>query len=200
MLIKKMRKMSVVQRNIVPNVDDTSSVWHHFSDQLMGYIQKHVPHAEDAREILQEVFVKIHIKQTSLEDEEKLGPWIYRMTKNTIIDHYQKSKNREKYLLSQAFMTDQEDPYSSMVPCLKPFIKQLDLSDQELIKRIDLKGEKQKDLAKELGVSYSTLKSRVQNARKKLKQQFFNCCTIEQDGSGRVVEMSPKEEACTPCS
>ncbi len=189
-----------VKQPAVPKSVDTSNLWDQFSGQLMGYIQKHVPHAEDAREILQEVFVKIHTRKATLKEEHKLAAWIFKMTKNTIIDFYRKSKNRHKYQLLSTGADIFQDPYQPMIPCLKPFLLHLDQADQELIQRVDLNGESQKAIAEELGIPYSTLKTKVQNARKKLKQHFLDCCAIEMDASGRLVEMESEKVPCAACA
>ena len=43
-------------------------------------------------DILQEVFLKIHLNLTKLKDQSKLSSWIYQITRNTINDYFRKHK------------------------------------------------------------------------------------------------------------
>ena len=49
------------------------------------------------------------------------------------------------------------------------------------------------------GVSYSTLKSRVQAARKALRRQFDRCCALTLDGKGAVIDFTRRDNGCGPC-
>jgi len=71
---------------------------------------------------------------------------------------------------------------------------------------VDLDGKKQKDIANEMGLPYSTLKTHVQNAREKLKQMFLECCDLELDRRGNVIDSEclkktteNVEKECTGC-
>jgi RNA polymerase sigma-70 factor (ECF subfamily) len=61
------------------------------TDLLIRYIIKRVANAEDAEDILQEVFLKIHNNLKNLEDEKKIHAWIYTIARNTITDYYRKN-------------------------------------------------------------------------------------------------------------
>ena len=39
-----------------------------------------------------DVFVKVHSRIDSLQDEERVGPWLYQITRNTITDHYRRRR------------------------------------------------------------------------------------------------------------
>jgi len=64
--------------------------------------------------------------------------------------------------------------------------------DAELLKAIDLNRESQKAYAEALGISYPTLKSRVQKSRTLLKQVFDDCCHFERDRRGSIYEYKRK--------
>ena len=59
----------------------------------------------------------------------------------------------------------------------------------------------QKEMAKRLGLSDSGAKSRVQRARRKLKQMLLDCCEVELDRRGTVLDLRPRgqtESSCDP--
>ena len=67
----------------------------------------------------------------------------------------------------------------------------------------EIKGIKQKDLAEKYGMAYPSMRSRVQRGRERLKQLFYNCCHIETDRLGNVLEAQSRNNCdgpCTPCS
>lgn len=56
---------------------------------------QYVQNKEDAEEITQDVFLKVHKKQEGFKGNAALKTWIYRITINTSLD-YIKAKNRKK--------------------------------------------------------------------------------------------------------
>ncbi len=84
-----------------------------------------------------------------------------------------------------------------LTPSINHFIEQLPEPYREAITLTELQGMKQKDLAVKLGISLSGAKSRVQRARKMLKDLFFECCHFEFDRYGTVIDYHPI--ACCCC-
>ena len=78
------------------------------------------------------------------------------------------------------------------------FIKGLPEKYQEAIFLSEIKGMSQKDLATHLGISYAGAKSRVQRAKEKLKNLFTDCCHIQTDGYGNIIEYQSKN-TCKNC-
>ena len=70
----------------------TEVIWADFGSKLLSFIKARVNNPENAEDILQEVFIKIHEKSNQLKDERKLTSWIYQITRNAIIDYHRKKK------------------------------------------------------------------------------------------------------------
>ena len=70
---------------------NTEEIWTGFRSKLLGYIQARARNVQDAEDILQNVFVKVHRRINTLDDEDRLVAWLYRVTHNTIVDFYRKS-------------------------------------------------------------------------------------------------------------
>jgi RNA polymerase sigma-70 factor (ECF subfamily) len=64
----------------------------------------------------------------------------------------------------------------------------------------DVQGLTQKELAERLNLSLSGAKSRVQRAREKLKGVLTECCHIEVDRRGRVVDWESRQQDCRYCT
>ena len=178
----------------------TETIWSQFSHSLHRYISHRVNNTADRQDLLQEIFVKIHTKKHLLKESKKLQSWLYAITNNAIIDYYKKNKrlaslasNIEEEKSTHS-MDNEETAYDSLSRCLPPFIQELKPYEQNLLTWIDLEGQKQKDVAERLGIPYSTLKSQLQRARKKLLRVFLNCCNYHYDSRGRVIGYQKRED------
>src|SRR5579884_302068 len=72
----------------------TESLWEAFHTKLQQFILKRVQDEQNAEDILQEVFLKIHARIDTLRDEEKLQSWMYSIARNTIADYYREHRDR----------------------------------------------------------------------------------------------------------
>jgi len=184
------------------NVDD---VWNEFSGQIRGYLLKKVKQADDADDLLQEIFIKIHGKLGDLKDEKKLSPWIYQIVRNSLTDYYRKNNLETSEFDEERTVTDSVEPpddiYSACVAgCLKVFIDRLPDKYKKPLVQSDIKGLKQKDIAKQMNLSYSGLKSRVQRGREMIKEMFVDCACVTHDKDGKIVGESHGSENCEICN
>jgi RNA polymerase sigma-70 factor, ECF subfamily len=76
-------------------------------------------------------------------------------------------------------------------------LRTLPSSDAVLLQRVDLGSESQTELAVSLGIPLSTLKSRVQRARTKLRSAFDTCCAIELSREGVPIDID-RGAGCAP--
>lgn len=66
----------------------TDIIWKNFSDHLYNFIFQKVKSEQNARDILQEVFLKVHNNINKLKESDKLESWLFRITRNAITDHF----------------------------------------------------------------------------------------------------------------
>lgn len=60
--------------------------------RLLRFIRTRVANEEDARDILQDVFYQLASNHGIVEGIENMASWLYRVTRNKIIDWYRKRK------------------------------------------------------------------------------------------------------------
>ena len=77
------RAASVEQRQ------QTESIWHEMRERLGGFIARRVP-ADDAEDILQDVFLRIHKGLGGLRDSQSVTAWTYQIARNAITDYHRK--------------------------------------------------------------------------------------------------------------
>lgn len=84
----------------------------------------------------------------------------------------------------------EEDPDSTkgLDRCMRCMIRLLADEYKDILIDAELNGIRQKELADKYGMPYPTLRSRVQRGRERLKQLFYNCCHIEADSRGNILE------------
>ncbi len=64
---------------------------------------------------------------------------------------------------------------------------------RQALELTELGGTTQKDAAEQLGLSVSGMKTRVQRGRDKLKDALLDCCSVEFDRRGGVVDYHRRE-------
>lgn len=179
-------------------------VWDDFTVQLRRFIATRVRHEADADDILQEVFIKIHRGIDRLEDPSKLHAWVFQITRNAIIDYYRKSDDAVETraeLPDVLTETDSgEEVESEVATWLHPMMEELPVKYREALELTDVQGLTQKELAERLNISISGAKSRVQRAREKLKEVLLECCHVEVDRRGKVVDWEAREPDCRYCT
>ncbi|MCP3677103.1 MAG: RNA polymerase sigma factor SigZ [Deltaproteobacteria bacterium] len=177
----------------------TKTVWEDFRESLKGFISARVQNQDDAEDILQDVFFKIHTRIDTLKDEDRLPSWIYQITRNSIIDYYRGRKVTIE--LPETIRAADEKPSvtasTEIASYVKPLIEGLPEKYREAITLTDIKGMTQKELSENLGLSFSGTKSRVQRARGKLREELLECCHFEFDRRGAVISYQARNNSCT---
>ena len=176
---------------------ELNTIWNKFSAELLNFIKAKVNDAYEAEDILQEVFIKIYRNIEHLNDEAKLTSWLYTITNNTIIDYYRRRKGSavqiekvEGVLEREAESTNMND---EMLTCLRLFLYQLPDKYKEPLEMYQFKGMNHREISEKLNISLSGSKTRIQRAREKLREILTECCEIEFDTYGNIVEYKPKE-------
>lgn len=174
----------------------TEKIWNEFNGQLLGFIKSKVNNDVLAEDLLQEVFIKIHRGISFLKDNSKITNWVYQITRNAIIDYYRTRKNPPSELTGNQHLPEIPDEVKpDFTNCILPFLRQLPKNDQDILLKTSFGSMSQKEYAATYGISYTAAKSRIQRARKKLKEAFVECCDIQVDKYGNII--SKKETDCS---
>lgn len=186
-----------------PAAQTTLDIWEVFRQPLRSYIINRVTEPAAADDILQEVFLKIHKRLHTLRDEEKLPAWLYQIAKNVITDHYRASRSSES--ISDALDVKDEceetEAELKLAEQMRYYVSAcLPEKYAQALLLADLEGMTQQQLADALGLSLSGAKSRVQRARKMLRDAFLRCCYFEFDRRGRIIAYGPRSQGDSSCS
>lgn len=181
---------------------DLTALWQEFHDRLYRFIQQRVKNPADADEILQDVFLRIHHRLSTVRDRDRLVSWMFQIARHAVIDHYRSSSKRwdvatEREIDLAANPDEQADATlnQELATCLQPMLQALPSTYQEALRLVELEGMTQKAAAERLGLSLSGAKSRVQRGRQQLKAMLLHCCEIERDRLGNVLDYQLKQGA-----
>lgn len=179
---------------------ETTKVWNEFSETLKRYILSKVKNETAANDILQEVFIKVHLNIDKVQQKERLKSWLYTITKNVIMDYFKKqSKFSDNEKLITNIAEEQPNDAHSHKDCLLPLILNLAKPYRDAMLLSEIKGLKQADVAKQLHLSLSGAKSRIQRGRKLLKQGFVACCDFKLSEDGLLYGSEKTKEDCKVC-
>ncbi len=165
---------------------------------MKSFILSRVHNEASAADILQEVFMKIHSGIDSLRDDSKLQSWVYQITRNAVVDHLRSNKTE---IQEADFPEADSEPDSSelMTEALQDMARmmnELAPEDCEALCLTELGGMSQVEYARQIGISYSGAKSRVQRAKNKLRDMMMKCCHYQFDKYGTVIDISPLNCCC----
>jgi RNA polymerase sigma-70 factor (ECF subfamily) len=181
----------------------SEDIWLRFGHDLKAFIARRVADPNDAEDLLQETFIKIHRNLNGLHADDRLAAWIYQIARNTIADFYRRN-GREFESLDEGAEEDErlatgdEEKWTveqELALCLRPMVENLPDNYRQALWLTEFEGLSQVELAAQLGLSVSGAKSRVQRGRAMLRQQLLDCCRFEFDRRGGVIGYQPRTEA-----
>ncbi len=185
---------------MMENSERNPHFWRAYRTTLYRFILMRVNDPIMAEDIVQDVLIKVYERLNTLKDQEKILSWMYQITRNVIVDYYRKQRSTED--IDKAVAVEgidiEEDVDKELAQCLLPMVNQLPSNYRQAIKMAEFDGLTQKEIAQKQGLSLSGAKSRIQRARKLLKKMLMECCRIELDHQGRVINYEP-DNKCENC-
>ena len=72
-----------------------------FAPMAMGVCMRYMHDREEARDLMQEGFIRVFERIGQVKEAAQLGGWIYRVMVNVCIKHYRRQMRRVKIVLSE---------------------------------------------------------------------------------------------------
>jgi len=167
---------------------------------LFLYVKKRINNVEDAEDITQEVFLKL--SKSSNGKIKKIKNWVYAIAKNTITDFYRKKKILTNEVEDEnivGYFEEENNQGIELSNCIQFYINKLPNEYRELMILSEIKEIPQKEIADRMNMNYTTLRSKIQRGRKKLKKLFTDCCTVIQGGKGSIIDIEQKGNCNSSC-
>jgi len=166
--------------------------WHLHSAELRHWALKHVPQSADTDDLLQEVFFKALLQKERFCSIQNARAWLFRVTRNTLIDRHK--LRRENIELPETLPVDEDivDAVEGLTQCLPRVLSELSEEDREVVTLCDLNRMPQQQYAKNKGITLVAAKSRIQRARRRLRQRLEIGCQVRRDDTGNICGLVPR--------
>ena len=180
---------------------DIEVLWKKYQKAIRAFLMSRLKNPDDVDGLLQDIFVKALKNLPTMKSPHCIKPWLFRITYHSLMDFYRKKPLPHTAFLIESSTDDSLLSTQDMLShCVIPFIQHFSKENAELLMAIDIQKIPQKHYAQTIGVNYSTLKSRVQNSRRQLRQLLEACCDFSFDRQGHIIDFQPQSTHCTDCT
>lgn len=165
---------------------------------LLAWLQQRVP-ASVAEDIVQESLLRGWQAAPTLRDASKLRSVIWSTARNLSVD-YLRAQRATGDLDALTEPPREPDASAVVASWLPGFVAMLKEPYRTAIRRVDLEGVSQAQLAAELGLSKSGARSRVQRGRVQVFELLQACCEVrfEHDAVQHVAAKHGASESGGP--
>lgn len=169
-----------------------------FLGRLRRFVRARAPQGSDADDVVQEALLKLLQRPPLPWDAARA--WLFTTAQRAAADRWRR-RARATPLEGDAAAPEPsgEDTVAYLAGCLEPMWRGLSATDRDALRRIDVEGASQAEVARALGVTSSTLRSRVQRARARLRAAIEACCLVETDRRGALVAHRRRPGGACPC-
>jgi RNA polymerase sigma factor (sigma-70 family) len=149
-------------------------------DNLKYFANTLTKNEEEAKDLVQETYLKALTYRDKFEENTNLKAWTYTIMKNTFINNYRRNSKvsmivdntADLYFLNSSKLSEEANPESALSH--KEVSKVVsNLEDEHRIPfQMHHQGFKYKEIAEHLNLSIGTVKSRIFFSRKKLMKKL----------------------------
>lgn len=168
-----------------------TDAWDKYEKELRSFLYGRLKDKQIADDLLQDVFVKALSESSQFCTLDNTRAWLFRVTRNRLIDYYRTHKIHDEVPEELPQVVPSPEPVVNLSKCLPTALLNLTDEDREIIEQCDLEGMNQTDYATLKQLSIPAAKSRIQRARKRLKNELNIACKIVFDEQGKVCCFDP---------
>lgn len=178
----------------------TEQLWLDLSRRLRSFIRTKIRGDAEVEDLLQTVFLRIHQNIQKVKTREKLEPWVFQIARNAIIDELRKKRTQSKYFqgansTGESASMEMFDKHPPAIPnCFDGLIDELPEEQQRALVMYEIEGLSQKAIAKAESISLAAAKSRIQRGRKNLKTLIQECCELQFDRRGNIIDYQQQQK------
>jgi RNA polymerase sigma-70 factor (ECF subfamily) len=177
---------------------DARDAWASLERTLRPYIARRVHASADVDDVLQDTMLRLHRGASTLRNEERFGPWVYRVAQRALIDHLRaraRSPIASVDPVDEATSHDEERVLACRVDeHLALLVALLPEPYRSAVRATELEGMSQSEFARREGIALSTVKSRVQRGRARLRAMIEALCKVTVDARGHLVACDPRDD------
>lgn len=189
----------------LPPAFDLETIWSEVGASLEGFVRRRIGDPHQADDVVAEVMLRIHQHLNTVDDHERVTAWVFRIARNAITDHYRRIGRRREVVGAawdradagaDAWLDDQEATLADLATCIRPLVGCLPAEYRRALEMTDLDGVSQVEAARAEGISVSGMKSRVQRGRRQFAALVRQCCEVQLDSRGELVDFRLRDDGC----
>lgn len=153
---------------------DAEILFHQYNDKVFGYVLNNVKDYSLAKDITQDIFLKVCLNETRIQDIHDVSNYIFLITRNTLIDHFRRAAHETKY--RQSLKEKWLNPIQQVIDknhyghILETALDQLSPRQKDVYILHRKEGKTLKEVSRELNISFHTVKNHLAEARKNLRE------------------------------
>lgn len=178
-----------IVRKSLQNLEFFSCLYERYEAQLLRYIQRISALSEsEAKDILQDAFIKVWRSLNQFRTDVKFSSWLYRIVHNETISYWRKQKihpSDSSQSTDYNDFIDQEDreafDYENERRIIERVLSQLPLKYREVLNLKFLENMSYEEVSDILKIPEGTVATRINRAKKRFKKIYE---LISEDESG----------------
>ncbi len=177
------------------------SAWELHESELHHWLLRQLGNQSDAADALHDVFLKAVSKGVTFCEIDNPRAWLFQVARNYLADVYRKTRNfTELADIPDTEFTHENKTENTAVDelaeCLPRLLTELVFEDSDIIRRCDIEGMQLQQYADENHLTLPATKSRIQRARKRLREQMIQKCQVTMDEQGAVCCFISRSSCC----
>jgi len=155
-----------------------------FHGKMMGVCMRYASNREEAKDLVNEGFMKVFLNIHKYQPKHSLESWIRRIMINNSIDNYRKNKkHRYQQNIEECYWKSEDETVSSelSVKEILGLVQKLPPSYRTVFSLFVLDGYTHNEIAGKLGISEGTSKSNLAKARGKLQKWVLDLYGVSFD-------------------
>lgn len=171
-----MKNEKTIENYIVDNELDMPRVFDEYYHYVSTIIKnKQAIKIEDEEEMIADVFLILWKNKDKLDRKAIFSPYIAGITKRLIYKKYKELSKMMQFSqyedeMVSHFNVDNIVEQKEMNDCITRNLKTLGNTEYEIFKKFYYEGKKVKQIAKEMNISNSNVKTKLHRTRKKIKE------------------------------
>ncbi|TRZ64318.1 MAG: RNA polymerase sigma factor [Spirochaetia bacterium] len=162
------------------DIDAFGALVERYEEKLKRYARKFFRDGDDAKDIIQETFIKAYSNIQGFDAERRFSPWIYRIAHNELVNALKKKKSKETVSLFDFDVffphlvaketAEERAKHNEMKASLNQYLEKINLKYREPLVLYYFEDMDYKEIADVLEIPVSTVGVRLRRGKESLKK------------------------------
>lgn len=149
-------------------VTDAETLFALYQDRLRRYLARASGETELARDLTQEVFLRVSRVAIPVAPENQLAGWLFRIARNVVLDHHRQRNRRPEDALGR--LDSAKAPSQETTTALNQALSTLPDVDRDVFLMREMSGLSYDEIANACELTPDAVRNRIHRARLQLRQ------------------------------